>query len=93
MRNEQHCRATRVLLGFRPNPELHALMDAYSKSMGWGHRAKRHDYAFVKFAGELYGERGRLEAALHIACDMGIVTMADVRLWQGARAEVVRRLM
>lgn len=82
MRNQEHCRATRVLLGLNPNSELHTFMDAYSKSMGWGHRAKRHDYAFVEFAAKLYGEEGGLEAALHIACDMGMVTITDVRIWE-----------
>lgn len=82
MRNKEHCRATRVLLGLTPNSELHSLMDAFSKSMGWGHRAKRHDWDFVEFAIKLYGEEGGLEAALHIACDMAVVTMADVRIWE-----------
>lgn len=82
MRKHQHCRATKALLGLTPNPALHGLMDAYSKSMGWGHRAKRHDYAFVELMTKLYGEEGGLEAALHVACDMGLVTMADVRTWE-----------
>lgn len=82
MRNQEHCKATKVLLGLTPNPELHSFMDAYSKSMGWGHRAKRHDYAFIGFAIKLYGEEGGFEAALHIACDMGIVTVKDVRIWE-----------
>ena len=82
MRNQEHCRATKVLLGLIPKSELHTFMDAYSRSMGWGHRAKRHDCAFVHFAIKLYGEEGGLEAALHIACDMGVVTMTDVRIWE-----------
>ena len=82
MRNAEHCRATRVLLGLSPRSELHSFMDAYSATMGWGHRAKRHDYAFVELARKLYGMEGGLEAALHIACDMGVVTIADVRIWE-----------
>jgi len=58
------------------------MMDVYSKRMGWGHRAKRHDYAFVELATKLYGEGGGLEAALHVACDMGVVTMTDIRIWE-----------
>ena len=81
MRNAEHCRATKLLLGLTPNKRLHSFMDSYSKTMGWGHRVKRHDYAFVQFATKLYGEEGGLEAALHIACDMGIVTISDVKLW------------
>jgi len=57
-------------------------MDAHSKRMGWGHRAKRHDYAFVELATKLYGEEGGLEAVLHVACDMGVVTMTDIRIWE-----------
>ncbi len=82
MRNREHCKATKVLLGLTPNPKLHSLMDEYSKTMGWGHRAKRHDYAFVELAIKLYGVEGGLEAALHVACDMGVVTMVDVRIWE-----------
>lgn len=82
MTNQEHCRATKVLLGLSPNSELHRFMDAYSKTMGWGHRAKRHDYAFVELAIKLYGQESGLEAALHVACDMGVVTMRDVRIWE-----------
>lgn len=82
MRNQEHCRATKVLLRLSPNRELHSFMDEYSKKMGWGHRAKRHDYAFVELAIKLYGQESGLEAALHIACDMGVVTMRDVRIWE-----------
>jgi len=57
-------------------------MDAYSKTMGWGHRTRRHDYAFVQVVRNVYGEEGGLVAALHIACDIGLVTNADVALWE-----------
>lgn len=82
MRNEEHCRATRVLLGLSPHRELHRYMDAFSRTMAWGHRTQRHDYDFVERVTRLYGEEGGLVAALHIACDMGLVTNADVALWE-----------
>ena len=65
-------------------------MDAFSKTMGWGHRTRRHDYAFVERVTRLYGEEGRLVAGLHIACDMGLVTNADVALWERLVAQQAR---
>ena len=57
-------------------------MDAYAKKMGWGHRQKRHDYHAVQSIERRYGKERGLEAALHIACDMGLVTNADLNLWE-----------
>ena len=82
MRNQEHCQATKSLLGLSPHRELHAYMDAFSKTMAWGHRMRRHDYAFVQLVTNIYGQEGRLVAGLHIACDMGLVTNADVAVWE-----------
>lgn len=47
-----------------------------------GHRTRRHDYKFVKLVRNVYGEEASLVVALHIGCDMGLVTNADVALWE-----------
>jgi len=78
MNNKEHCKATRILLGVKPHPELHAYMDYYSKELGWGHRILRHNMSMVKDAEELYGEKGRLEVIFHIACDMGLIEKKDI---------------
>lgn len=62
-----------------PHPSLHKFMDAYSKQLGWGHRVFRHNVAMLEMANDLYGEDGKLEVAFHIACDMGLVTVEDLR--------------
>ncbi len=82
MRNEEHCRATRILLGISPNKKIHRHMHAYAKKMRSGHRQKRHDYHAVESMEKRYGKGRGLEAALHIACEMGLVTNADVNLWE-----------
>jgi len=82
MRNQEHCLATKVLLGQKAHPGLHAHMDELSKTLGWGHRLRRHDGQMVEQAGSLYGEDGEREAALHIACDMGVITKEDIEMSQ-----------
>ena len=78
MNNKDHCRAVRLLLKQKPHPSLHSFMDAYSKEYGWGHRLLRHNAKMFEFAKEVYGDEGEREAAFHIACDMGIVTLEDI---------------
>ena len=82
MINREHCKATEILLGMKPHKEIHYFMDIYSKTMGWGHRTKRHDYKFIEAMVLLYGEDIRFEVALHIACDLGVVSKNDVKIWQ-----------
>ena len=69
-------------MGLKPNKSIHRYMDAYSRRMAWGHREKRHDYDAVRRIARRYGADAGLEAALHVACDMGLVTTADVRTCQ-----------
>ena len=83
MTNREHCKATEVMLGQRPHSEMHQFMDGFYKSMGWGHRAKRHDHKITNFMGELYGEEGKMEAGFHIACDLKLVTTDDLKIWRG----------
>ena len=83
MTNREHCKATEVMLGLKPHMEMHQFMDGFYKSMGWGHRAKRHDHKITNFMADLYGEDGKLEAAFHIACDLKLVTTDDLKVWRG----------
>jgi len=83
MKNKEHCNATKILLGMKPNKAIHAFMDAYSATMGWGHRTKRHDYKMIEAMCLLYGKDAKFEVGLHIACDLGVVTNKDVKIWQG----------
>ena len=53
-------------------------MDDFSKQLGWGHRLLRHNADMIQTAGELYGKEGGREASLHIACDMGLITIGDL---------------
>ena len=78
MNNRNHCRAVRLLLKQKPHPPLHSFMDAFSKEYGWGHRVFRHNADMMDFAKKHYGNEGEREVALHIACDMGIVTLEDI---------------
>lgn len=82
MKNKEHCKATEILLGIKPNKLIHTLMDVYSKTMGWGHRVKRHDYKMIEAMCVIFGKDARFEVALHIACDFGVVTNDDVKLWK-----------
>lgn len=68
------------MLRQEPHPALHAWMDELSKMLGWGHRLLRHSAEMMDRAQDIYGEEGAREVALHIACDMGVVTKAD--LWR-----------
>jgi hypothetical protein len=83
MTNKEHCKATEVMLGLKSHMEMHQFMDGFYKSMGWGHRAKRHDYKIIGFMADLYGEQGGLEAAFHIMCDLRLVTTDDLKVWRG----------
>lgn len=85
MNNHDHCRAVRVLLGQAPHAGLHAFMDDYSKQLGWGHRLLRHNFNMIELAEDTYGPDGGREVALHIACDMGIITNGDVTQFQRRR--------
>lgn len=89
MTNREHCRATRILLGTDPHRDLHRYMDAYSSTMGWAHRLMRHDLAFVERVAGHYGEEGGLVAALHVACDCGVVTNTDVNIFSRKRISYV----
>ena len=71
------------MLGLPSHLEMHLFMDGFHRRMGWGHRAKRHDYKIISTMDNLYGFEGGLESALHIACDLGLVTKNDLKLWQG----------
>lgn len=79
MKNTDHCQATKLLLGLNPHPGLHAYMDEYASELGHGHRLLRHNEETIDHARRVYGEEGALEATLHIACDMGLVTIEDIR--------------
>jgi len=87
MTNKDHCKATEVMLGLRPHPEIHQFIDGFYKSMGWGHRSKRHDYKIIDLMADLYGDEGGeaagVEAAFHIVCDLKLVTEDDLKIWRG----------
>lgn len=87
MNKKQHCEATKLLLGIDPHPSFHAFMDEYAWELGRGHRLLRHNLDTIEYARSIYGEMGALEATFHIACDMGLVTIEDIR-WakQGRKA-------
>jgi hypothetical protein len=53
-------------------------MDDFSKELGWGHRLLRHNTQMMEFAEEVYGDDGGREVALHIACDMKLITGKDL---------------
>jgi len=83
MTNKEHCKATEIMLGLKPHLEIHLFMDGYHRSMGWAHRAKRHDYKIIRTMTDLYSESGGMEAAFHLACDLNLVTKDDLKVWQG----------
>ena len=58
-------------------------MDGYTHGMGWSPKKGRRDYKIAKFMEDLYGEEAALEASLHIACDLKLITVQDVKLWAG----------
>ena len=57
-------------------------MDGYSRSAGWSPKRGRLDFKIARFMDELYGQEGALEAGLHIACDLKLITKRDVELWR-----------
>ena len=71
------------MLGLPSHIEVHLFMDGFYRRMGWAHRTKRHDYKIINTMVDLYGFEGGLEAAFHIACDLGLVTKNDLKVWQG----------
>jgi len=75
-----HLRADRVLLG-KAHPAVHAMMDGPAKYLYGAHHMAFHDSATVVNVRRQLGEEAGLAAALHIALDMGVVTMVDVRVW------------
>ena len=79
MNRQEHCQATRLLLGLTPHPGLHGFMDEYSKELGRGHRLFHHDLGTIESIRRIYGDEGALEAIFHIACDMGLVTTEDIK--------------
>lgn len=83
MTNKEHCKATEIMLGLPSHIEVHLFMDGFYRRMGWAHRTKRHDYKIINTMVDLYGFEGGLEAAFHIACDLGLVTKNDLKVWQG----------
>lgn len=90
MNNKQHCDATRLLLGIKPHPGLHAFMDEHAWELGRGHRLLRHNLETVEYARRMYGEDGGMEAVFHIACDMGLVTPEDTQ-WAKRIAKTKRK--
>lgn len=82
MTNREHCAATKLFLGLEPRKEMHSFMDGYSRSAGWSPKRGRLDFKIAKFMEELYGPDGGLEAALHTACDLKVVTKRDVEIWK-----------
>ena len=58
------------------------MMDAPAKYLMGAHHIVLHDAEAVHLASQLFGPEAGLAAALHIALDMGMVTMADVRSWE-----------
>ncbi len=78
MNSRQHCQATRLLLGIRPHPGLHAFTDEYARDLGSAYRLLRHNEETIEFVRKVYGDEGALESAFHIACDMGLVTVEDI---------------
>lgn len=83
MNNREHCRVTQILLGMEPHPELHRFMDGYTLGLGWSPRKGRRDYKIARFMEDLYGEEAGLEATLHIACDLKVITRQDLEVWTG----------
>ncbi|MBI1927952.1 hypothetical protein HYR99_27385 [Candidatus Poribacteria bacterium] len=84
MTNREHCAVTKLFLGIEPQPEMHSFMDGYSRSAGWSPKRGRLDFKIAHFMEELYGLEGGLEAALHIACDLKLITKRDVDIWKAA---------
>ena len=82
--HREHSRASRVLLG-RSYPAVDAMMDSPSKYLYGAHHIVLHDMAAVRIAIRLWGEEAGLAATLHIALDMGMLTMADVKSWEQVR--------
>jgi hypothetical protein len=61
---------------------MHSFMDGYSRSAGWSPKRGRLDFKIASFMEELYGLEGGLEAALHTACDLKLITKRDVDIWK-----------
>lgn len=79
--HRQHSRAAKVLLG-RPYPGVDAMMDAPSKYLFGAHHIVLHDMPTVRLVIQQFGQEAGLAATLHIALDMGMLTMEDVRSWE-----------
>lgn len=77
-----HIRASRALLGWSI-PALHSLIDASSQIKGLGHGFTGHNLDIIRAAEDFLGERGKLEATLHILQDIGFVNEEDWKpLWE-----------
>lgn len=70
MRGRQHSRATKQLLGW-DIPEVHVMMDIYSKQLGGRHRLLGHDLKGIRTCEEIFGRRGRVIACCHWLQDLG----------------------
>jgi len=75
----EHIKASKVLLGWSI-PLLHELIDASSQIKGLGHGITGHNLDIINAANNFFGEKGRLEATLHILQDIGFVKEEDWRI-------------
>jgi hypothetical protein len=81
-KNIDHIKASKALLGWA-TPPLHSLIDSSSQIKGLGHGFTGHNMDLVRAAQSFLGERGRLEATLHILQDIGLVEESDWKpLWE-----------
>lgn len=79
-----HIRASKALLGWSI-PVLHELIDASSQVKGLGHGFTGHNIDIIKAANNFFGEKGRLEATLHILQDIGFVKEKDWKIFKHSR--------
>lgn len=81
-KNIDHIRASKVLLGWSTY-SLHSLIDSSSQIKGLGHGFTGHNIDIIRAAELFLGERGKLEATLHILQDIGLVDESDWKpLWE-----------
>ncbi|HHV81375.1 MAG TPA: hypothetical protein PLK33_05535 [bacterium] len=84
-KNLDHIKAAKVLLGWSTYP-LHSLIDSSSQVKGLGHGFTGHNIDIIKAAETFLGEKGRLEATLHILQDIGLVEESDWKpIWESQR--------
>lgn len=72
MDRRNHVKLDKALLGYT-NESLHEWLDLTVKYLGSSHRQVKHGHKAIKWAGELFGEKGGKIAALHILVDTRVL--------------------